>query len=172
MTTRLTCRFVILTNELPRLNNPSGALAGRLILLRMTRSWFGQENTRLTDQLLKELPGILIWSIAGLKRLSDRGHFVQPGKSVDLMQEMEDLASPIGAFVRECCVFGATYEVFVRDLFERWKKWCDEKGRKEAGNEQLFGRDLRAYRPELELRRPRIGDSRQRKYVGIGLLSS
>jgi putative DNA primase/helicase len=172
VTTRLTCRFVILTNELPRLNDPSGALAGRLVLLRMTRSWYGKENTRLTDELLKELPGILLWSIAGMRRLRDRGHFVQPEKSVALVEEMENLASPVGEFVRECCDVGPAYEVFVRDLFERWEIWCKEKGRKEAGTEAIFGRDLRAFLPALDMRQHRFAGKRLRMYVGLRVQSS
>src|SRR5262249_17581739 len=68
VTVKLPTRFVILTNELPRLGDASGALAGRFIVLRLTRSWYGQEDHRLTDRLLGELPGILLWAVEGWKR--------------------------------------------------------------------------------------------------------
>ena len=44
---RLTARFMLLSNELPKLNDSSGALPGRMILLRLTQSWYGQEDTAL-----------------------------------------------------------------------------------------------------------------------------
>ncbi len=47
VTARLTARFMLLTNELPKLGDASGALPGRMILLRLTRSWFGKEDTAL-----------------------------------------------------------------------------------------------------------------------------
>jgi P4 family phage/plasmid primase-like protien len=168
VTARLQVRFWILTNELPRLNDPSGALVGRLVILRMLESWYGREDTALTDRLLKELPSILLWAIAGWQRLQARGHFVQPRASAELVQEMEDLASPISAFVRECCIIGPEHEVHVKDLFQRWKSWCDEKGRRESGNEQVFGRDLRAALPSLKVCQTRtdLGD-RVRVYRGI-----
>jgi putative DNA primase/helicase len=65
---KLCARFMLLMNELPRLNDASGALPGRMVLLRLTRSWYGQEDTALTDRLLAELPGILLWAIAGWQR--------------------------------------------------------------------------------------------------------
>jgi putative DNA primase/helicase len=169
VTTKLGVRFVILTNELPRLNDPSGALAGRMVLLRFVRSWFGEEDHHLTDRLLRELPGILLWAVEGWKRLRERGHFIQPESSRKLLDDLEDLSSPIGAFIREVCVVGPGYEVFVRDLFNHWKSWCEEKGRKDPGNEQSFGRDLRAAVPTLDVRQPRIGGKQVRVYVGIRL---
>ena len=169
VTARLPVRFVILTNELPRLNDPSGALVGRLLVLPMVRSWFGKEDTTLTDKLLGELPGILLWAIEGWRRLRERGRFVQPANGERLVEDLEDLTSPVGAFVRECCETGAGREVEVQNLFNRWKRWCDEKGRREHGTEQTFGRDLRAAVPGLDTARPRRGEDRVRVYSGIRL---
>jgi putative DNA primase/helicase len=172
VTCQLPVRFVILTNELPRLSDPSGALVGRLILLRQTKTWYGQEDTGLTRKLLGELPGILLWSIAGWQRLRARGRFVQPPSACRLLRDMEDLSSPIGAFIRECCIVGPGREILVRDLFERWKQWCEEKSMKDAGHQSTFGRDLRAAVPHLEARQPRVGGERVRTYVGIRLRMS
>ena len=60
----------------------------------------------LTDRLLDELPGILLWTVAGWQRLQQRGHFVQPEAGKELMGQLEDLTSPVGAFVRETCNLG------------------------------------------------------------------
>jgi putative DNA primase/helicase len=169
VTAKLAVRFVILTNELPRLTDASGALVGRLIVLRQTESWYGREDTRLTDKLLGELPGILLWSMAGWKRLRDRGHFVQPPAAAPLIRDLEDLASPIRAFLRECCEVGPGREVHIQELFAGWQTWCGEKGRKDTGTEQTFGRDLRAAVPALNVRQPRGERSRIRVYEGIGL---
>ena len=170
VTTKLAVRFVILTNELPRLNDPSGALVGRLIVLRQTRSWYGREDTTLTDRLVTELPSVLQWSIDGWKRLQERGRFIQPESGRNLVRDLEDLSSPVGAFIRECCIVDAGLEVEIRELFSRWKSWCDEKGRREHGTEQTFGRDLRAVLPTIDDRQPRKEDgSRPRVYVGIDL---
>ncbi|MFO0847300.1 MAG: phage/plasmid primase, P4 family [Gemmataceae bacterium] len=166
---KLGVRFVILSNELPRLGDTSGALAGRMILLRLTRTFFGAEDHNLSDRLLDELPGILLWAIDGWKRLQVRGRFLQPPTGVELLRDLEDLASPVGAFVRDCCVTGPNEKEEVGDLYRAWRGWCDEHGRKEPGTQQSFGRDLRAALPAVTVRRPRAGGERVREYVGVRL---
>src|SRR5262249_6911383 len=149
ITTRLPVRFVILTNELPRLNDASGALVGGLVVLQLTRSWYGQEDHGLAGKLLAELPGILLLAVAGWERPRERGYFVQPESGSRQVKDLEDLSSPIGAFLRDCCEVGPGFEVSMRDLYERWTVWCKDAGRKEPGDKQVFGRDLRAALPGI-----------------------
>jgi putative DNA primase/helicase len=169
VTVQLPTRFMLLTNELPRLSDSSGALAGRFIILRLTRSWFGSEDLHLTDRLLVELPGILLWAIAGWQRLRDRERFVQPASSHDLAGALEDLSSPIGAFVRECCRIGPGCQVEKAALFEAWKKWCETQGREHPGDASTFGRNLRAAIPSVGESRPRTIEGRSNVYEGIAL---
>jgi putative DNA primase/helicase len=163
---QLPTRFVILTNELPRLTDSSGALASRFIVLMLEQSFYDRENPGLTDELCEELPGIFNWALDGLQRLRERGRFKQPGASKDAIQELEDLSSPTGAFIRDRCVIGSGLTVSTADLYRTYRDWCEEHGR-HAVNQQLFGRDLRAVRPEVRVRR--LGSDRTRSYVGLGL---
>ncbi|MBI5863764.1 MAG: hypothetical protein HZB38_04505 [Planctomycetes bacterium] len=169
-TGRLPTRFLIMTNELPRLTDVSGALASRFILLCLTKSWYGRENHELTDRLLGELPGILNWSIAGWRRLNERGYFAQPESSLEALQDLEDLSSPIRAFVRERCEVGPGRRVEVESLYAAWQDYCGSTGRERTGTIQTFGRDLKAAYPTLRVVRLRDGDARVRCYEGIGLL--
>lgn len=166
VTMKLPTRFMFLTNELPRFTDASGALAGRFLLLRLTRSFYGQEDTELTEKLTAELPGILHWAIDGWMRLRDRGHFVQPSSSEGAILDLEDLASPVGAFVRECCVVAVGQRAWLDDLFRAWQAWCEREGRTIVAHKQSFGRDLMAAEPGIECRR---GTGQARFYEGIGL---
>jgi putative DNA primase/helicase len=169
-TVKLPTRFVILSNELPRLKDNSGALTGRLILLRLNRSWFGREDQNLFDRLRCELPGILLWAIEGWRRLQARGRFIQPASGVELVEDMENLSSPVGAFIRECCEVGFGFRSSVDVLYREWRIWCESHGRKEPGTEETFGRDLRAVVPELKRSRPRNEEGkRYYAYSGIRL---
>jgi putative DNA primase/helicase len=123
-TGRLPTRFVVLTNEVPRFTDASGALASRFIVLVLTRSFLGQEDPTLTDTLLAEAPGIFNWALDGLDRLNARGYFEQPPVSKDAMQRLEDLASPVSAFVRDRCVIDPVREVDKDVLWGDWKDWC------------------------------------------------
>jgi putative DNA primase/helicase len=170
VTAKLHARFMLLTNELPKLNDSSGALPGRMILLRLERSWYGKEDTRLTDRLLTELPGILLWAIAGWERLRDRGHFLQPDAGKELIGELNDLSSPVGAFVRERCQVGAGCQIERSVLFDAWQAWCQEQGREHPGDASTFGRNLRAAVPSIGDAQPRTDTGeRIRVYEGICL---
>jgi putative DNA primase/helicase len=166
----LPTRFVVISNELPRFGDASGAIANRMLVLTLGRSWLGRENPSLTRELLGELPGILSWALDGLDRLNTIGRFTEPASSIDACVSLQDLASPTSAFVRDACVISPEQEVVVSDLFAKWKTWCDDNGRDRPGTVQTFGRDLRAVVPGLQTVRPRDGDGRERRYVGVGLV--
>jgi putative DNA primase/helicase len=163
---RIPSRIVILTNELPRLGDMSGALANRFIIVVFQRSFLGNEDPTLTQTLLGELPGIFNWALDGLDRLTDRGYFIQPESSADTMRELEDLGSPLKAFVRDCCELDAAGEVEIDVLFRAYERWCTHNGRR-SGSVHTFGKDLRAAVPTISTRQSK--EPPYRRYVGIHL---
>jgi putative DNA primase/helicase len=169
-TGRLPTRFVVISNELPDLGDASGAIATRFLVLTLAKSWLGQEDATLTDQLLEELPGILLWALKGLDRLNQQGHFTEPATSRDAVIALADLTSPVAAFVREACQRDTAHEVPVKELYEAWRIWSKDHGRDRPTTEQRFGRDLRAAVPGLKVVRPNTGEGpRPRHYAGIAL---
>jgi putative DNA primase/helicase len=169
VTVQLPTRFVLLSNELPRLTDASGALASRFVMLTLTESFFGREDLGLRAKLLAELPGILNWAIQGRDRLKKRGYFVMPESSKDAVTELEDLGSPIGAFLRDRCVVAPGKRILRTSLYEDWKGWCKEQGRDHVGTAATFGRDLRAAVPGLKTTQPRVGGVQMRFYEGVDL---
>jgi putative DNA primase/helicase len=171
-TGRFPTRFVILSNELPRLTDSSGALASRFVTLLTTQSFLGHENIHLTDELTTsvELAGILNWALDGADDLRAFGRFTEPAASAAAVRELEDLGSPVGAFVRDRCVVGPAYSIEVDRLYRAWCDWCDDHGRDRPGTSQTFGRDLRAAVIGLDTTQPRLPDgTRHRVYHGIDI---
>ncbi len=168
-TGRLPTRFLILTNELPRLGDSSGALASRFVVFVLTRSFYGKENPELTGELLNEAPSVFNWALKGLDRLYERGYFVNPDSGKEAIQQLEDLSSPISAFIRERCSVRSDQRVEVDELWAAWKRWCEDDNR-HPGTKALFGRDLRAATPTIRKARPRGDGERIHLYQGIGLL--
>jgi putative DNA primase/helicase len=168
-TARLLTRIVVLTNEVPVFRDAASALPSRFVVLRTDRSFYGREDHTLDARLAAELPGILVWALAGLRRLRERGRFVQPATAAAQMRLMEDLASPISAFVRDTCVVEPGARVPVAKLYETWRDWCKEHGRDQPGTEQTFGRDVAAAVPGVGQSRPRVNGERVRMYDGIRL---
>ncbi len=169
VTGKIPARLMILSNELPRLAESSGALSARMIVLQLTQSWLGKEDPGLTAKLLPELPGILLWAVAGYQRLQSRGHFIQPESGRELVEDMADLSSPVGKFVRDRCEIAPGQQVSVDDVFEAWKEWCKENNREHAGTKLTFCRDLRAAVPNLKTVQHRETTRRVRYYEGLGL---
>jgi putative DNA primase/helicase len=166
VTMKLPTRFMFLTNELPELSDSSGALVGRFVILRTTRSFYGKEDPALTNKLMDELPSILNWAIQGWRRLREQGRFIMPQSVEDAVRDIEDLSSPVGAFVRDECVVEPGLRVDVDDLYKAWGQWCDRDGRDRATTKQRFGRDLAAVAPGVVSRR---GSGNVRFYSGINL---
>jgi putative DNA primase/helicase len=167
-TGRLPTRFVILTNELPQFTDASGALASRFVILNTTESFYGKENPRLTDELLTEAAGIFNWALAGFDRLEERGHFEQPASSAFAMQHLEDLASPVSAFLRDRCTLDPNATISKDALWNAWKEWAEDAGMK-TGRKDVLIRDLRAAQPRIRSSRPTIGDKRVYVLTGVRL---
>jgi len=165
----LPTRFVILTNELPKIEDASATLASRFIILALTKSFYGREDHGLLDRLIPELPSILLWALEGRQRLLQRGHFVQPQSSSQLVQQFEDLGSPIRAFVRDGCVTETGLRVETDKAFEAWKRWCTQNGRDHPGTVQMFGKNLQSCVSGLKVTRPRILGVQVLHYEGIRL---
>jgi putative DNA primase/helicase len=168
-TGRLPTRFMILTNELLRIADASGALAGRFIVIVLENSFYGKEDIGLANRLLAELPGLLNWSLLGYRRIRERGYFIQPRSSDEAIEELETLGSPIKAFIRDRCRVGPACSVPVELIYQDYRAWCESNGRRDAGTKQTFGRDLRAAVTGLRMQRLREGESRLREYQGIGM---
>jgi putative DNA primase/helicase len=159
-----------MSNEVPRLPDASGALAGRFLIIRTPNTWKGREDRDLDRKLEAELPGILKWAADGWARLKGNGlKFTTNNAAEEYVRELEDLSSPVKAFVRECCRVGPECDVARADLFNAWLRWNETRHR-EVGSEAIFGRDLRSALPHVGDRytKPKTGP-RVRKYVGIGL---
>ncbi|MCM2427559.1 DNA primase family protein [Streptomyces sp. RKAG337] len=169
-TGKLPTRLMILTNELPSFGDSSGVIARRFVVLNMTVSWLGKEDTTLTGKLAQEMPGILNWALDGLARLQQNGRITEPASSQEAVTIMQDTASPTSAFVRERCTTGPTCSVPVDTLWRVWREWAEDNGVRAIGTKQMFGRNLQSVVPQLHRTRPRDEFGRQvLMYTGITL---
>lgn len=162
-------RFLILTNELPHINDASGALASRFLLLALTESFYGKEDRGLFNKLAPELPSIALWALEGRDRLYQRGYFVQPESANQLMQELEDLSSPVSVFLRTHTTREVGKSVTKKELFEQWSFWCNVHGIQHAGTDATFGRNVRAVLPGVQDRRVGERGKQERCWVGVWL---
>jgi len=119
------CKLVLSANEFPRITDHSSAFYNRLILIPCNRVFSPQEQNRnLREKLLEELPGILNWSIEGLKRLNKRGMFEEVHFMKEAIQDLENDNNPCNIFFNDHVqiVFGSYIEKSI--LFKHYQEWC------------------------------------------------
>jgi putative DNA primase/helicase len=167
----LRTRFAIASNHPLNFSDTSGALSNRIVPLKLTRSFVGQEDVGLGARLTAELPAILNWSLAGLDRLNARGRFDIPESARSIFDQM---VPPIARFVDERCKLYPDATVTEKELFADWRTWCQEEGH-QAGSKQHMLAELTSRYPDKVRRvRPKPdGDShRPFVYQGIALRES
>ena len=168
-TGRMAVRFLMMSNEMPRLPDASGALASRLNVLETKCSFFGKEDRELGKRLEAELPAIFRWALDGRDRLRNRGHFIQPKGGQQQLAIMQRESSPITEFVEEWCNLEPAGKVSAVNLFRAWNDWCDSEGR-HAGTMSWFSRFLIIAYPQVGRSRPRADDGGQQTvFRGISI---
>lgn len=149
-TGRLQTRIVILSNEMPKFIDASGAIASRFIILKTRASFYGREDTGLLARLEGELPEILKWALEGLDDLqANGGRFHETEAHQEQMKLLDALVSPIGGFVDDVIDLGDPNALLpFKELYAEYKQWCDENGRG-VKNTAGFSSDLQSRLPGL-----------------------
>ena len=165
----LPTRLVIYSNEVLQLTENSNALTGRMLVLKMTKSFFNKEDTDLSHKLEQELSGVFNWAMAGLKRRIARGgHFVQPESGREYLDLMAELGNPIGSFVEDALIFEASAVVSKDDVFSAYKHWALKKSMA-PGTEQAFKRRFLAATQENCVKSDLIRTNGERSHVYMGV---
>jgi putative DNA primase/helicase len=165
----LPTRVVIYSNEVLQLTENSNALTGRMIVLKMTNSFYGREDTTLSTRLETELSGIFNWAMEGLRRRLERGgYFVQPESGKVLLETMEAIGNPIGTFVEDTLMEDPTGVVRKDYLFACYRRWNQKHGL-HAGNELSFAKRFMAATQDraIDSARMNIDGVRRPCYTGV-----
>ena len=167
---RLQTRFLLSANLDLEIDNASGALASRFIIMTTKQTFKDKEDHGLEDRLMQELPGIMNWALAGLVRLRERGRFVQPASSADAALEMEHKSSPVKKFLYEMCIVSPEHTITPTALYDAYVTWATTVERsKNHLNLSSFGSVLHGAIPGLTT--PKVGGRghQERRYQGVGL---
>ncbi len=92
-----------------------------------------EQDVRLKEKLLSELPGILAWCVRGCKAWRREG-LGCPTVVTEATQEYRDQLDQVGMWLEECCERPADNDEAYRftvqgsDLYGSYKQWCDRQG--------------------------------------------
>lgn len=126
---KVATRLLIVSNETPRLNDPSGTIAKRMRASRWVRSFSADEqDATLLDQLKDELTEIGAWALAGYRRALAQGYVSSAENADEIVSEIRAKASPMAEWLsqRVDVEAGSNSVVKTEDLMEDYNRWCSD----------------------------------------------
>ena len=152
-------------NHKPTIKGTDHAIWRRIKLISFNVTIPDEEQDKeLEDKLKAELQGILTWAVQGC--LDWRKEGLQTPDDVkaatnDYRNEMDE----VGTFLAECCIMQSNVKVNPTDLYDAYKKWCEDTG-ETVLSQRAFGTRL----TERGLKPTQSGGKRFRD--GVGLLEN
>lgn len=127
-TETISARLMLVANEFPSFNDPSGAIVDRILYFPFNISHAGREDPGLTDRLRAELPGIAIWAIKGLLDLRAAGRFTESATAKRRKRGLRRQLSPVLSFTNELMEVSEGSFVDENTLYQRYVGWCRSTG--------------------------------------------
>ncbi len=134
------------TNHLPNTRDVSYAFFRRGIIIEFNRKFDEQtgKDPDLRHRLIKELPGILNFALAGLKSLLEERYFTEPASSRAAKENWRMESDQVMQFMRECCKTGSYLLINVSELYSKYLQWAQKAGINKTFTKNNFGRRLRS----------------------------
>jgi P4 family phage/plasmid primase-like protien len=142
------------SNEVPFFADYHLAMARRYLIIVM-RNWLKDGNAPALDldllpKLLKELPGILNWALVGLKRLRERGNFIQPESGIKVLNEIRYKSCPEQEFIDYYIRYDRSKFTEMEMLRSQYRIWCN-RTEHEYKDMNILSRRIQQDHPEVEV---------------------
>ena len=138
---KLNCRLTIASNDMLDIPDNAGALTRRFNFIEFNRSFKDNPDTDLPDKLAREVQGIIVWALEGLRRLRTTNKFTVPASSKTALLEWETGNNPVRMFVHLLLDEGnPEYEVSKKELYDAWLAWGSERRTAPVQAYQFFER--------------------------------
>jgi P4 family phage/plasmid primase-like protien len=170
-TARPTARLVLATNNVPAFSDKTDGLWRRMLLLKLTVQIPEGERVAGMDSAefwrdAGEVPGIFLWSLAGLAELRQRGGFLVPRHCREDVEQLRAESNPARRFLQESYEEGPG-EVPVEELYAHYRDWCERQGHHPLASTS-FGKEVARRFKGVEKRR--LGERGARYFVYAGLV--
>ena len=169
-----TARLMIGCNNKPRFSDKSDGIYRRMILVPLRIQIADEQRIRNMDkpwwwQKSGELPGMLLWAIAGLDRLQRNGCFTIPTICQNALDDYRMDNNPAMQFLREFTSLDEDSETPCAELYDRYKRWCTDNGYHPLSS-RSFGREISRLSPsnqKVRREQRRIIGTRTWCYIGL-----
>lgn len=157
-------------NHRPVVRGTDPAIWDRVRLVPFTVSIPPTErDPGLLAELLRELPGILAWAVAGCLEWLEKGLGTPPEVEAATEQYRRD-SDTLGTFLEECCDVApgnAEFAVPATSLYNAYRRWAEQGGEYQL-SQTAFGRRLEERGITAEKRG--VGAARLKWRIGVRLL--
>ncbi|HAT55896.1 MAG TPA: hypothetical protein DCW31_11795 [Lactobacillus sp.] len=132
LTTRISAKLIFAMNENPIMSESGLSIDRRMYVIPFKQTFSrDQQDPKLTDKLLQELPGFVLWMVEGLRMLRSSGYkLMDSSEMLKIKQEIFLGNLPVDAFVDdELVASNVDCPIRSNELFERFKTWCELQNR-------------------------------------------
>lgn len=131
---RPVCKIIALTNNMPQVSDESMGFFRKISVVPFLNSVPPEKQDKdLIYKLEKELPGILRWSLDGLKRLKSNNYNFTPSKAIEnTMNHYKAQQKPMNEFIKDCIVERRGHRVMQKKIREAFDEWCYQNCNNEA----------------------------------------
>jgi putative DNA primase/helicase len=160
-------RLLFSCNDIPRnYGDRSDGFYRRLIIIRFDHSIPKEErDPNLRERLAVERDGILMWALAGLKRLIDSSYvFSETDRTRSELRRYKVESNSVLSFVEEFCEVAESKVVVRDDLFTRYKEYCNNAGLRPV-SQANFNKEIETSCTGVQRSRDRV--SKRRTWLGI-----
>ncbi|WP_314060563.1 phage/plasmid primase, P4 family [uncultured Vagococcus sp.] len=121
----LPTKLCFLVNKLPVPTESTYGFSRRLILLPFSKIFVPHEqDSKLAAKLENEIPGIIMWTIAGLKRLKSNDFNFTVSESMRKAKENYlHISNPVADFIEETIIVEVGARAMCSDILERYEQW-------------------------------------------------
>jgi len=120
-----------------------------------------EQDKKLTEKLNGELSGILKWIVQGCLEWQ-KGGLQTPDEVRAATNDYRNEMDEVGTFLEECCIMQPNVKVNPTDMYDAYKKWCEDTG-ETVLSQRAFGTRL----TERGLNPTQSGGKRFRHGVGL-----
>ena len=170
---KMTAKIMACTNVFPRIHDVTDAMWGRFLVVPMNEVIPKDKvdlkllHSEKSDWPLRnELPGILNWALAGLKRLRMQGGFTKVPVMDDAKAVLRRENCSLTQFVEDRCEVNASWEEPCKRFMLEYHAFCNQTGSDDIDAVEV-GKVLRRLMPTVERKRLGTGSDRQYCYVGV-----
>ena len=172
LTIKPTAKLIVSWNRRPRFTDRSDGLWRRMVLVPFNHKPTPSEVVRGMDEAKwwvenGQAPGILLWAIAGLRRLRDQGDFTRSSVVENAIEDYRVGANPALEFLKEYVEKSEFGRISKIRLYELYQHFCNKTGHKMQLASRAFGREVKKVFPDTEDAKISIGNTRENAYEGI-----